>query len=105
MSSTGTTTSISSGLRMPASTMVTVGGAGRRRSKPPRKRAISSSGRCVADSPMRWGAGVRHELLEPLEGEGQVGAALGGGEGVDLVDDDGLDAGAASRRPGDVSIR
>ena len=60
MSSTGTTTSISSGLRMPASTMVT--GRGRRRdgsagssSKPPRKRAISSSGRWVADRPMRCG--------------------------------------------------
>ena len=36
---------------------------------------------------------------------GEVGAALGGGHGVDLVDDDGLDAGAASRGPGDVSMQ
>ena len=49
MSSTGTTTSRSSGLRCPASTIVT----GR---SPPRKRAISSSGRCVADSPIRCGS-------------------------------------------------
>ena len=71
MSSTGTTTSISSGLRMPASTMVT--GRGRPgASKPPRKRAISSSGRCVADSPMRCG-GRSHMAVEPLEGERRGG--------------------------------
>ena len=33
------------------------------------------------------------DLLEPLERQRQVGAALGRGEGVDLVDDDRLDAG------------
>ena len=49
MSSTGITTSRSSGLRWPASTIVT----GR---SPPRKREISSSGRCVADSPIRCGS-------------------------------------------------
>ena len=54
MSSMGTTTSICIGLRAPASTMETVRGAPSR--YPPRKRATSSSGRCVADSPMRWGA-------------------------------------------------
>ena len=54
MSSTGMTTSISSGLRMPASTMVT-GRASPGLAHPPRKRATSSSGRCVADSPMRCG--------------------------------------------------
>ena len=31
------------------------------------------------------------DLLEPLEGQGEVGPALGRGEGVDLVDDDRLD--------------
>ena len=54
MSSTGTTTSTSSGLRTPASTMVT----GRRPPSaawPPRKWAISSSGRWVALRPIRWG--------------------------------------------------
>ena len=30
------------------------------------------------------------EVIEPLQGEGQVRAALGAGEGVDLIDDDGL---------------
>ena len=102
MSSTGMTTSISSGLRTPASTIVT--GRGRRspaggRSVPPRNRAISSSGRCVADSPMRCG-GVSlarrplrcDPVVEALEGDGQVAAALGGGQRVDLVDDHGLDA-------------
>ena len=33
------------------------------------------------------------DLLQPLERQRQVGAALGRGEGVDLVDDDGLDPG------------
>ena len=47
MSSSGTTTSRSSFLRWPASTSVTG------RSVPPRKRPISSSGRWVADRPMR----------------------------------------------------
>ncbi len=36
------------------------------RAKPPRKRAISSSGRCVADSPMRCG-GRSQSAFEPLE--------------------------------------
>ena len=58
MSSTGMTTSISRVLRTPASTTVT--GRGWRLPAavtwvPPRKRAISSSGRCVADNPMRCG--------------------------------------------------
>ena len=54
MSSTGTTTSISNGLRTPASTMVT-GRSAPASSWPPRKWAISSNGRWVADSPMRCG--------------------------------------------------
>ena len=37
--------------------------------------------------------------LEPLEGQRQVGAPLGGGQGVDLVDDHRLDVDAASRGP------
>ena len=57
---------------------------------PPRKRAISSrgaDGRAEADA-----LGVRvGEVGEALEGEGEVGAAFGRGEGVDLVDDDGVD--------------
>ncbi len=58
MSSTGTTTSMSRVLRTPASTMVTGrargGPPGAGSIWPPRKRAISSSGRWVADRPMRW---------------------------------------------------
>ena len=66
--------------------------AGDRRSVcPPRKRAISSSGRCVADRPIRWG-GVVRDRLEPLEREREVRAALGAGERVDLVDDHPSDA-------------
>ena len=34
--------------------------------------------------------GALQEVIEALQGQGQVGAALGTGEGVDLVDDDGL---------------
>ena len=54
MSSTGMTTSTSSGLLMPASTMLT-GRAIAGRRPPPRNRATSSSGRWVADRPMRCG--------------------------------------------------
>ena len=54
MSSTGMTTSTSSGLPMPASTIVT-GRGSFGAANPPRKRATSSSGRWVADSPMRCG--------------------------------------------------
>ena len=89
MSSTGTMTSTSSGLRTPASTIVT-GRGWPSASRPPRKRAISSSGRCVADSPMRCG-GRSQMRVEPLEREREVGAALGGGDRVDLVDDHRLD--------------
>ena len=49
MSSTGTMTWRSSGLRAPASTIVT----SRPGPVPARKRPIASSGRCVADSPIR----------------------------------------------------
>ena len=54
MSSTGMTTSISSVLEMPASTMATSRGV-LGADQPPRKRATSASGRCVADRPMRCG--------------------------------------------------
>ncbi len=70
-----------------------------RRARPPRKRAISSSGRCVADSPMRCGGPPRVTVLEPFERERQVRAALGGGHRVDLVDDHASRRGAASRAP------
>ena len=88
MSSTGTTTSSRSSLRDPASTMVT----GRAPSAPwpPRKRAISSSGRCVAERPMRCG-GRCGDLVEPLQAQHQVRAPLGGCHRVDLVDDHVLD--------------
>jgi hypothetical protein len=53
MSSTGTTTCSSIGFRCPASTIVTARPAPS--TDPPRNRAISSSGRCVADRPIRCG--------------------------------------------------
>ena len=64
MSSMGTMTSRSSSLRVPASTTVTGRSSPSRR--PPRKRAISSSGRCVAERPMRCG-GVARDRVEPFE--------------------------------------
>ena len=54
MSSTGMTTSTSSGLLMPASTIVT-GRGSPGAAHPPRKRATSSRGRWVAERPMRCG--------------------------------------------------
>ncbi len=87
MSSTGTMTWSSSGLRIPASTIVTVPV----RPIPPRKRAIVSSGRWVADSPIRCG-GAGRQVLEAFEAQGEMGAALAAGDRVDLVDDDVLDA-------------
>ena len=56
MSSTGTSTRRSKAFLVPASTIVTGRGFHERTpSPPPRKRATSSSGRCVAESPIRWG--------------------------------------------------
>ena len=103
MSSTGTTTSISSGLRMPASTMVTGRGcatspaaagveaaeeAGDLVERPLGGRQADALGRPLAEG------------FEPLEGERQVRAPLGGGQRVDLVDDHRLDVaqGLAGRR-------
>ena len=48
-------------------------------------------GRAQAD-PLRCGRVVGAKTLEPLEAEGEVGATLGAGDGVDLIDDDVLDA-------------
>ena len=89
MSSTGTTISTSSGLRTPALTIVT--GRGPLAVLPPRNRAISSSGRWVADSPMRWN-GRSRDLLEPLERQREVRTPLGRRDRVDLVDDHRFDA-------------
>ena len=60
-------------------------------------RAVCSMGRWVADRPMRWGRRPELEVLEPLEGEGQVRPPLVAGQGVDLVHDDRLHL--AERRP------
>ena len=97
MSSTGTTTSISSGLRMPASTIVTGRrDAGRRRSRrgsgrSPRAGAAWPTARCAA-------GGSSHELPRAARAtSGEVGAPLGGRQRVDLVDDHGLDV--AQRLP------
>jgi hypothetical protein len=55
MSSTGTSTRRSKAFFAPASTIVTgLGFHTRRPSPPPRNRATSSRGRCVAERPIRW---------------------------------------------------
>ena len=88
MSSTGTTTSMSSSLRMPASTTVT--GRGR-----PVVLAAQEAGDLVERALRGRQAdaleGTVDHRLQPLERQGQVGAPLGGGQGVDLVDDHRLD--------------
>ena len=91
MSSTGITTSISSGLRMPASTIVTGRGVTERR--PPAEEARHLLERPLGGRQPDALGRCGRDLLEPFEGQGEVGPALGRGEGVDLVDDDGLDAG------------
>ena len=84
MSGTGTTTL--------SSTLLVGGGCTTSTGRPPpRKRATSSTGRTVADRPMRC-AGRSRRRVEPLEREREVGAALGAGDGVHLVDDHRLDA-------------
>ena len=91
MSSTGTTTSSSSGLRAPASTIVT-SRSGPMPAEEPRDRLErplrGATGRSAAPAARPRGA----EALEPLQAEGQVRAALGAGDRVDLVDDHVLDA-------------
>ena len=79
MSSTGTTTSRSSCLPVPASTIVTS------RSPPRKPRHLLQrplGGR--QPDPLHGRPG---QVVQPLQRQGQVGAALGGGDGVDLVDD------------------
>ena len=84
--STGTWISRSSSLRTPVSTIRHV------RVGPTRKRAISSSGFWVADSPIRWTSRPA-AARQPLERQRQMRAALGRGDRVDLVDDAPLGAG------------
>ena len=67
---------------------------------PPRKRATSSSGRCVAERPMRCSGPPRSaaKRFETFERERQMCAALAGHEGMDLVDDDGVETGQTLAR-------
>ena len=93
MSSTGTTISRSSFLRMPALTTV------HSRLGPTRKLAIRSSGRCVAERPMRWtvasgprpSSWVRTRWSSRSRVRARCAPRLVGGDGVDLVDDHRLD--------------
>ena len=91
MSSTGMTTSISSALRMPASTIChrtlhTGPGVAAEELGDLLERALRGR---QAD-PLRRAFG---DQFEPFEGEGEMRTALGRGHRVDLVDDHGLDAG------------
>ena len=99
MSSTGTTTSSSIGLRCPASTIVTGRGAPSV-AWPPRNRAISSSGRCVADRPIRCGGVVARCASSRSSESARCAPRFVAGERVDLVDDHPPDAaqGLAGRR-------
>ena len=102
MSSTGTTTSISIGLRWPASTIVT----GRGPARPSGRRGTARSPRAAAGSPTGRSAAAARcaSSLEPFEREREVRAALGPGHRVDLVDDDPPDAPQDLARR-EVSIR
>ena len=61
-----------------------------RRRRPTRKRATSSTGFCVAESPMPQQRPLR-DLLQPLERQRQVRAAPRADDRVNLVDDDRAD--------------
>ena len=63
----------------------------RSRRPPATNRPISSSGRWVALRPMRWN-GLLDDPLEALDGQREMGAALGAGDRVHLVEDQRLDA-------------
>ena len=93
MSSTGTRISRSSGLRTPVSTTL------QSRPAPTRKRPTSSSGFWVARQADAL-HGVVGGVLQALERQRQVRAALGARHRVDLVDDAPLDAGEHLPRPG-----
>ena len=89
MSSTGMTTSTIIGFEMPASTIDTSRGT-------PGARPAAEEAGDLGERPLRGRQPdalrrLVRDLLQPLERHREVGAALGGGEGVDLVDDDGLD--------------
>ncbi len=64
--------------------MLTITGSGR--PLPVRKWATVSIGFCVAERPMRAG-GLLRQGFQPLQRDGEVGAALVVGDGVNFVDD------------------
>ena len=66
--------------------------------RPARNVDTSSSGRTVADSPMRW-AGRVQQLVEPLQRQREVRAALRARDRVHLVEDHRGDARAATPAP------
>ena len=78
-------------VELAAVTDVDDGAAGRRGGRrsgpaPTSSRATGSMGRWVADRPDAHRAAVT-EVLQALQGQGQVRAPLVAGQGVDLVDD------------------
>ena len=93
MSSTGTMTCRSSCFAAPASTIVDrprppLGVLAAQEARDLRQRALRGREADALEPP----AVVGDQALQPLEAERQVGAALGAGDGVDLVDDHGADA-------------
>ena len=107
MSSTGTTTWSSSGLRAPASTMAT----SRPAPIPPRKprdrlERPLRGGQADPLHRRRVGGSASRRRLEALEAEREVRAALRAGDRVDLVDDDVLDAAEdLARRAGQHQVQ
>ena len=89
MSSTGTRISRSSALRLPASTTAQSLLRADEEAGDPLQRTLR---RGQADALRVIPALVAHEVAQPLQCQRQVGPALRGGDGVDLVDDDRLDA-------------
>ena len=89
MSSTGMTTSTIIGLR-------DAGVDDRHLAGHPGRRPAAEEAGDLGERPLRGRQPdalrrLVRDLLQPLERHREVGAALGGGEGVDLVDDDRLD--------------
>ena len=100
MSSIGTTTWRSSALRAPASTIVT-SRSGPDAAEEPGDRLERALGGAEPDPLRRRGAlAAGDQVLQPLEGQREVGAALRAGDRVDLVDDHVLDAARGPRAPG-----
>src|SRR5450756_2711363 len=79
---------------------------GRARSGQEAGDVLDGSDRCRQPDPLRRAGSALQQGVESLEAEGKVGAALGAGDGVDLVEDDGSDTRQArSGRRGEHQVQ